>query len=487
MLKAILRIAAPVLIICSLVASSLGTVITSSEADAAEPRHNDIVRNGFTSRSQAVDYCKNNKQGFRTVLSYYDINCSQLSKASTVNLRSTAHERKLHSLGRISQGPKIARTGKATNEYSVKIGKSTFYMRNLWAWDTNDYSTYKVLKVKNGHGKTVYILYSCANVVTIGKYTPPAPPKKPKPQPVYSCDLLDVKKHANRRVVASVKHTVKNGAKFKDVTFDWGDGNKTRTTKTKDVSHQYDKAGEYSIKATVHFTVNGKERSHTAQTCVKKVKFEEKKPPVKPKKPNLEISKDVRVAPEAEWESVNAEAAPKSDVEYRITVTNTSEAELKNLHIHDTLPAGVTYDSDQVLQGSPEVTGKTLGDLIGDGITISSLGVGKSIEIRFTVTVDAQAGECEKYLNVARAKAKDVKEKQDDVRVKVCAPEVPEEPEVPEAPQPPQVEGEVTPPPAAKGELPKTGAAGALGIFSVTSFIGFAAYRLKEFFLAAIR
>ena len=84
-------------------------------------------------------------------------------------------------MGRVPQGPTIARTGKPTNEYSVMIAGTEYFMRNLRAWDSGSHSTYKVLKVKNADGKTIMILYNCGNIVTIGKYTPPPPPKTPEP------------------------------------------------------------------------------------------------------------------------------------------------------------------------------------------------------------------------------------------------------------------------------------------------------------------
>jgi len=54
-------------------------------------------------------------------------------------------------------------------------------MRNLWSWDSRAYSSYKVLKTKNKDGKTIMIMFSCGNIVTIGKYQPPEPPKPPEP------------------------------------------------------------------------------------------------------------------------------------------------------------------------------------------------------------------------------------------------------------------------------------------------------------------
>jgi hypothetical protein len=103
-------------------------------------------------------------------------------------------------MGRVPQGQKIARTGKPTGEYSVMINGTEYFMRNLWAWDSGSYSTYKMLIVKNSRGQTIKIMFNCGNIVTVGKYTPPEPPKPELPKDVcdnipgdqYSTDQCDV-------------------------------------------------------------------------------------------------------------------------------------------------------------------------------------------------------------------------------------------------------------------------------------------------------
>jgi uncharacterized repeat protein (TIGR01451 family) len=141
---------------------------------------NDIIEGGFTTRDQAVGYCQNPNIDLRTILDYYGITCETLARAETVNLRSTSYDKKLDSMGRWPQGPTIARTNKPTDEYEVAIGGQAYYMRNLWAWDSGAYSTYKMLRMKNKYGQTIMIMYSCGNIVTIDRYSPPAAPEAPK-------------------------------------------------------------------------------------------------------------------------------------------------------------------------------------------------------------------------------------------------------------------------------------------------------------------
>jgi hypothetical protein len=157
-------------------------VISPPEQTLAESSQ-DIIRGGFTSRDQALNHCKKNTQEFRDILAYYRVDCDILAKATTRNIRSTDYNKQLDSLGRNPRGDTILRTGKATDEYAVKISGKTYYMTNLWAWDTYSYSTYKVLDMKNLDGKQIMIMFHCGNIVTIGKYAPPAPKAEPKPDP----------------------------------------------------------------------------------------------------------------------------------------------------------------------------------------------------------------------------------------------------------------------------------------------------------------
>lgn len=141
---------------------------------------NDIIRGGFSSREQAVNYCRLNTQGFANILNYFGVSCEALASAAEQNIRSTDYDKQLHSMGRNPQGATIARTGKPTGEYQVTINGTAYYMRNLWAWDSWSHSNYKVLAAKNTSGQTIMVLFNCGNILTIGKYAPPKPPA-PKP------------------------------------------------------------------------------------------------------------------------------------------------------------------------------------------------------------------------------------------------------------------------------------------------------------------
>lgn len=167
-------------------------------------------------------------------------------------------------------------------------------------------------------------------------------------------------------------------------------------------------------------------------------------------------------------------ADPGNTVEYRITVTNTGDTPLTEVEIQDSLPTDISFDNAN-LRGSTGVHDFTTSELVGDGITIDTLGVDESVEIIFSVTVGNDADACDIPMrNIAYAQAKEVPEIDDDALIKVCQPE-----------QPPVVKAVQTPPPARR--LPDTGMAGAFVIFSITSVLGAAVYKLKELYALFLR
>ncbi len=108
--------------------------------------------------------------------------------------------------------------------------------------------------------------------VELKEVTPPAP--------VYTCDLLDVVPGDNRTVrVNQFRQTASNGAVFTNAVVDWGDDS-TDFSGANPVgqTHQYAKDGTYTITATAHFTVNGKDVTAAGPQCTDEVTFKADKP-----------------------------------------------------------------------------------------------------------------------------------------------------------------------------------------------------------------
>lgn len=94
-------------------------------------------------------------------------------------------------------------------------------------------------------------------------------------QPVYSCDAFGLVASANRTVtVNKFAYTAQNGATFKNVVIDWGDQSAALTTNhAVGQKHSYAKDGTYTVVATAHFMVNGKEVTSNGPACTQKVSF----------------------------------------------------------------------------------------------------------------------------------------------------------------------------------------------------------------------
>ena len=145
---------------------------------------NDIIKGGFQNRDQAVLWCIDPQKDFSQILAYFRVTCDILAGAETTTIKSTDSGKQLDSMGRQQKGSVITRTGKQTDEYQVNVPgvNSPLWMRNLWAFDSGAYSSYRVLKMQNLDGKTIYVMYNCGNIVTIGKYTPEEKTEEPTPE-----------------------------------------------------------------------------------------------------------------------------------------------------------------------------------------------------------------------------------------------------------------------------------------------------------------
>ncbi len=155
-------------------------VISPPQPTLAES-DNDIIRGGFQNVDQAVLHCLNGSLDFYEILTYYGLGCDSVKNSSTVYIRSNSAD--YYSLGRTPVSNPSPRNGKNWSIYQVNIPgvTRTLWMKDLQYWDSGTYSTYKVLKMTNKQGQTMFVMYDCGNIVTIGKYTPPPPPPPPPP------------------------------------------------------------------------------------------------------------------------------------------------------------------------------------------------------------------------------------------------------------------------------------------------------------------
>ncbi len=152
-------------------AVQLFAVVSPAEA-SNQCSSNDIIRCGFSSRSEAVQRCTSNTAGFGTILDYYGITCDTLANASTQNVKSNSQGDSLFSMGRNAYSKR--------GEYPTSIPNAgTFYLRNLSSWDSAGPSTYRMLVMQTPDGQPFMVMYDCGNIVIRGGYNPPEKKEPP--------------------------------------------------------------------------------------------------------------------------------------------------------------------------------------------------------------------------------------------------------------------------------------------------------------------
>ena len=141
--------------------------------------------------------------------------------------------------------------------------------------------------------------------------------------------------------------------------------------------------------------------------------------------PAYELQKQVQAEGSSTW-SENVEMKADQTVRYRLHFKNTGNVALTDVVLKDQLPKGLTY-----VKGSTMVGDKAVADgIVGDGLTIGTVGVGKEVYVYFKATVNkSNSDKCEEktFTNVVKTNpkyddngtTKEVGEKQDTADVTV--------------------------------------------------------------------
>lgn len=141
-------------------------IVSPPRASLQASPNTDLINGGFSTKDEAVRHCRNNTQDYKTILNYFGITCENLSDATITSIAPRDNDGKLHSMGRLAYGME--------GETPVRVpGVGTLYTRHFWS--LNHDPSYKALKVRTAQGKTIFILFGCGNLVTIGVPTPPPP------------------------------------------------------------------------------------------------------------------------------------------------------------------------------------------------------------------------------------------------------------------------------------------------------------------------
>lgn len=134
-------------------------VVSPPEASLQASPNTDLINGGFSSKQEAVNHCRNNTQNYKKIMAHFGVTCENISDATVTNIAPRDFSGKLYSMGRLAYG--------VPGETPVQVpGAGTFYVRHFWS--LNHEPSYKALKLKNKQGKTFYILFGCANLVSVG-------------------------------------------------------------------------------------------------------------------------------------------------------------------------------------------------------------------------------------------------------------------------------------------------------------------------------
>lgn len=157
-----IRVAGLIVFICALAVQIFITLSPAQPTLTSSP--NDLIRGGFKSQLEAVTDCTNNVQGYKTILARFSITCSDISSATTTQIKSTAFGDQLYTLNRLGYGQ--------NSEVQTVINGQTYWFRPLNVWNKFGSSSFTVLSGRSQTGSTFELLYSSGNLALAGKPTP---------------------------------------------------------------------------------------------------------------------------------------------------------------------------------------------------------------------------------------------------------------------------------------------------------------------------
>ena len=154
----------------------------------------------------------------------------------------------------------------------------------------------------------------------------------PKPAPEYRCDLLTVNKFEANSLKFEVKHSQSGEATYKSQVVRVYNAQNKEVYNTIDNKLSELAPGDYTIKAFVTFTVDGKDVEVTSESCTATRTIAS---PETPKTPSIKIEKT------ADQKTVEM----GKEFNYTIKVTNDGEVDLKDVAVTDNQPANIQFIS----------------------------------------------------------------------------------------------------------------------------------------------
>lgn len=299
-------------------------------------------------------------------------------------------------------------------------------------------------------GKMVFaVMVDCGNAVKATPKTTPKPPEPPKPTPVVTCESLTFAKTATKNEYAFVAKASVKDTTITGYVFNFGD-TKTQTVTTgattTNTTHKYDKAGTY----TAFVSVNSKVKNNvTSAKCAVKIVI-----PVDECKPGIPVGdercKDVPpVTPEMSCDQL---VFSNNKKQFSFIVQASAKNATIDSYIVDFGDGSAIYNGKDAAVDHTYAKAGTY--TVKASVTVTANGKTQTITgTKCTAKVTVPVDECKPGVPVGSKECEETPP--------VTPPETPEVP-TPETP----------------AELPKTGAASAVGLFAGISIAGAAAHRL---------
>lgn len=222
---------------------------------------NAIIRCGALSQSELLNKFNANATGdLPQVFARYGISKSDMAGAT-----SEVKMGKVYRDGRVEVGGKIVATNATTvgrqniaGSRPVDIAGRTYYERPTSVSFRSDIDAFVLMR--NGQFYRA-VLTSCANPIVAKPV-----PQPPVPQPKYTCDSLKNTKITRNEYKFTTDASASGGATITGYKYDFGDG-KSATSTSPNVTHVYEKPGNYTVKVSVQVAVNGGKQTVTGANC----------------------------------------------------------------------------------------------------------------------------------------------------------------------------------------------------------------------------
>lgn len=272
--KKLIGLTSLILVVGALVMINLTNTQTQGVSTYRNYSADAIIQGGAITEAELIQKYDQNASGVQSIFNHYGITRSDLTGKTSEIKHGTVYQD-----GRVVVDGKTVATGaysvsrkpfydsRGNAPRTVTINGTTFYEGPNMSIFLQAVDAYVFFRDGQFYRA---VLSSCSNPIMA------TPTEVKKPEPIYSCDLLEHEKIDRTRFKFTSTATAKNGAEIVRYSYDFGDGSKTSRTSTNVVEHKYEKPGTYTVTMTVDVRAKGKVTTGVAgKNCKVTVTVEE--------------------------------------------------------------------------------------------------------------------------------------------------------------------------------------------------------------------